>query len=153
MLPLDKLEQLTKRYSELEELMCRPDVLGDRNQLSKVTKERSDLQPLIAAFNRYRDVEKKLKEDQEALADPDLRELAEMEIPELTEEKGKLEKEIQFLLLPADPNDKKNVILEIRAGTGGDDATQEKGPRAFPDRLLRGPDPRAARNRGGVVRA
>ena len=61
MLPLDKLEQLTKRYSELEELMCRPDVLGDRNQLSKVTKERSDLEPLIQAFSRYREIEKKLK--------------------------------------------------------------------------------------------
>jgi peptide chain release factor 1 len=123
MLPLEKLEQLTKRYSELEELMCRQDVLGDRNQLSKVTKERSDLEPLIAAFNRYRDVEKKLKEDQEALADPDLRELAEMEIPELTAEKEKLVKEIQLLLLPPDPNDKKNVILEIRGGEGGEEAS------------------------------
>jgi peptide chain release factor 1 len=123
MLPLEKLEQLTKRYSELEELMCRPDVLGDRNQLSKVTKERSDLEPLIAAFARYRDVEKKLKEDQEALADPDLRELAEMEIPELNSEKEKLVKEIQVLLLPPDPNDKKNVILEIRGGEGGEEAS------------------------------
>jgi peptide chain release factor 1 len=123
MLPLEKLEQLTKRYSELEELMCRPDVLGDRNQLSKVTKERSDLEPLIAAFGRYRDVEKKLKEDQEALADPDLRELAEMEIPELNAEKEKLVKEIQVLLLPPDPNDKKNVILEIRGGEGGEEAS------------------------------
>ena len=123
MLPLEKLEQLTKRYAELEELMCRQDVLGDRNQLSKVTKERSDLEPLIAAFHRYRDVEKKLKEAQEALADPDLRELAEMEIPELSAEKEKLEKEIQVLLLPPDPNDKKNVILEIRGGEGGEEAS------------------------------
>jgi peptide chain release factor 1 len=123
MLPLEKLEQLTKRYSELEELMCRPDVLGDRNQLSKVTKERSDLEPLIAAFHRYRDVERKLKEDQEALADPDLRELAEMEIPELTAEKEQLVKDIQVLLLPPDPNDKKNVILEIRGGEGGEEAS------------------------------
>ncbi len=122
MLPLDKLEQLTKRYSELEELMCRPDVLGDRNQLSKVTKERSDLEPLIQAFSRYREIEKKLKEDQEALADPELRELAELEIPELTEQKTSLEKEIQVLLLPPDPNDKKNVILEIRGGEGGEEA-------------------------------
>lgn len=122
MLPLDRLEQLTKRYSELEELMCRPDVLGDRNQLSKVTKERSDLEPLVHAFARYRDVDRKLKEDQEALSDPDLRELAELEIPELTEKKGELEKEIQILLLPPDPNEKKNVILEIRGGEGGEEA-------------------------------
>lgn len=122
MLPLDKLEQLTKRYSELEELMCRPDVLGDRNQLSKVTKERSDLEPLIHAFARYREIEKKLKEDEEALADPELRELAELEIPELTEQRASLEKEIQVLLLPPDPNEKKNVILEIRGGEGGEEA-------------------------------
>ena len=122
MLPIEKLLQLTKRYSELEELMCRPEVLGDRNQLSKVTKERSDLEPLILAFGRYRDVEKKLKDDEEALADPELRELAELEIPELQREKEQLVKDIQVLLLPADPNDKKNVILEIRGGEGGEEA-------------------------------
>src|SRR5262245_51599319 len=116
MLPLEKLTQLTRRYTELDELMCRPDVLSDRNQLSKLTKERSDLEALVQAFGRYRDVEKKLKEDEEALADPELRELAELEIPELQASLGDLEKQIQLLLLPADPNDKKNVILEIRGG-------------------------------------
>lgn len=122
MLPLEKLEQLTRRYAELDELMCRPDVLGDRNQLSKLTKERSDLEALVQAFGRYRDVEKKLKDDEEALADPELRELAELEIPELVSERTELEKQIQVLLLPADPNDKKNVILEIRGGEGGEEA-------------------------------
>src|SRR6187402_1925403 len=107
MLPVEKLHQLTRRYAELDELMCRPDVLGDRNQLSKLTKERSDLENLVAAFGRYRDVEKKLKEDEEALADPDLRELVEMEIPELQASLSSLEQEINVLLLPSDPNDKK----------------------------------------------
>ena len=60
MLPLEKLHQLTRRYSELDELMCRPDVLSDRNQLSKLTKERSDLESLVQTFGRYRDIEKKL---------------------------------------------------------------------------------------------
>ncbi len=123
MLPVDKLDQLSKRYAELDELMCRPDVLGDRNQLSKLTKERSDLEPLVHAFARYRELEKKLREDEEALGDPDLRELAELEIPELSAEKGELEKQIQVLLLPPDPNEKKNVILEIRGGEGGEEAT------------------------------
>ena len=122
MLPLEKLEQLTRRYTELDELMCRPDVLTDRNQLSKLTKERSDLESLVAAYGRYRDVQKKLKEDEEALADPELRELVELEIPELQASLTGLEKEIQILLLPADPNDKKNVILEIRGGEGGEEA-------------------------------
>src|SRR5213075_2899721 len=122
MLPIEKLTQLIRRYSELDELMCRPDVLSDRNQLSKLTKERSDLELLVQAFGRYREIEKKLKEDEEALADPELRELAELEIPELQASLSGLEKQIQLLLLPADPNDKKNVILEIRGGEGGEEA-------------------------------
>ncbi len=122
MLPLEKLEQLTRRYTELDELMCRPDVLTDRNQLSKLTKERSDLEALVATYGRYRDVQKKLREDEEALADPELRELVEMEIPELQSSLSDLERQIQLLLLPADPNDKKNVILEIRGGEGGEEA-------------------------------
>ena len=123
MLPVEKLHQLTRRYAELDELMCRPDVLGDRNQLSKLTKERSDLENLVAAFGRYRGIEKKLREDEEALADPDLRELVEMEIPELQASLLSLEQEINVLLLPSDPNDKKNVILEIRGGEGGEEAS------------------------------
>lgn len=122
MLPLEKLEQLTRRYAELEELMCRPDVLGDRNQLGKLTKERSDLEGLVAAYGQYRETEKKLKEDEDALADPELRELVEAEIPELKSKLTSLEGEIQVLLLPRDPNDSKNVILEIRGGEGGEEA-------------------------------
>src|SRR5258706_5541233 len=106
MLPLEKLTQLTRRYAELDELMCRPDVLSDRNQLSKLTKERSDLEALVQAFGRYRNVEKKLREDEEALADPELRALVEMEIPELQASLSNVEKDIQLLLLPTDPNDK-----------------------------------------------
>jgi peptide chain release factor 1 len=123
MLPVEKLEQLTRRYAELEELMCRPDVLGDRNQLGKLTKERSDLESLVHAFGRYRVVERKLKENEEALADPELRELAEVESSELLAERSTLEQAIQLLLLPTDPNDKKNVILEIRGGEGGEEAS------------------------------
>lgn len=123
MLPLDKLEQLSRRYGELDDLLCSPEVLSDRHQLSKLNKERAELEPLVAAFARFREVEKKLKDDEEALADPDLRELAELEIPELQSERSGLEREIQLLLLPTDPNDKKNVILEIRGGEGGEEAT------------------------------
>jgi peptide chain release factor 1 len=122
MLPVEKLHQLTRRYAELEELMCRPDVLSDRNQLSKLTKERSDLEPLVQAFGHYKDVEKKLRDDEAALSDPELRELAEIEIPELQASLSSLEKQLQLLLLPSDPNDKKNVILEIRGGEGGEEA-------------------------------
>jgi peptide chain release factor 1 len=122
MLPLEKLQQLTRRYEELDELMCRPDVLSDRNQLSKLTKERSDLEGLVQAYGQYRAIEKKLREDEELLGDPELKELAAAEIPELQASLGELEKQIQVLLVPPDPNEKKNVILEIRGGEGGEEA-------------------------------
>ncbi len=122
MLPTDKLEQLARRYAELDELLCRPEVLADRNQLSKLNKERTELEPLVQQFGRYRDLTKKIAEDEEARADPELRELVEGELPGLLDEKAGLEKSIQLLLLPPDPNDKKNTILEIRSGEGGEEA-------------------------------
>ncbi|HEX7663775.1 MAG TPA: peptide chain release factor 1, partial [Polyangiaceae bacterium] len=122
MLPLAKLEQLSRRYVELDDLLCQPHVLSDRHQLSKLNKERTEIEPVVHAFTRYRDLEKKIKEDEDALKDPDLRELAEMELPELQTERGSLEKSIELLLLPKDPNDEKNTILEIRSGEGGEEA-------------------------------
>jgi peptide chain release factor 1 len=122
MLPIEKLEQLSRRQNELDELLCRPDVLSDRVQLSKLNKERADIEPVVQQFALYREIEKKIKDDQEALGDPELRELAQLELPELDAQKGVLEKAIQMLLLPQDPNDKKNTIVEIRSGEGGEEA-------------------------------
>jgi peptide chain release factor 1 len=122
MLPIEKLNQLVRRYGELEELLCKPEVLADRMRIQKLNKERSDLSPLLEAFGRYQDLEKKIREDEEALADPELRELVQGELPELVAQKSQLEGAIQLLLLPPDPNDKKNTILEIRSGEGGEEA-------------------------------
>lgn len=122
MLPVDKLEQLSRRYVELDDLLCDPAVLADRHQISKLNKERADIEPLVQAFARYRTLEKKIRDDEEALADPELRELVELELPELQKERTELVKEIEVLLLPQDPNDKKNIILEIRGGEGGEEA-------------------------------
>ncbi|MEO7109880.1 MAG: peptide chain release factor 1 [Polyangiaceae bacterium] len=122
MLPIAKLEQLSRRYGELDDLLCQPHVLADRHQISKLNKERSELEPLIGAFQKYQALEKKIHEDEEALADPDLRELVEGELPGLHTERGELEQSIEVLLLPTDPNDKKNTILEIRSGEGGEEA-------------------------------
>ena len=122
MLPHDKLESLTRRYAELDDLMCQPQVLGDRGQLAKLNKERSDLEPLMQAYARYRDVTKRIADDEAALADPELRELAQLELSELQGTRAEMEESIQLLLLPADPNDKKNIILEIRSGEGGEEA-------------------------------
>ncbi|MGD0530073.1 MAG: peptide chain release factor 1 [Polyangiaceae bacterium] len=122
MLPTAKLEQLVRRYGELDELLCKAENLSDRNRLQKLNKERSDLQPVVEAFGRYQDLEKKIRDDEEALADPELRELAMGELPVLQAEKAGIEGSIQLLLLPPDPNDKKNTILEIRSGEGGEEA-------------------------------
>ena len=122
MIPIEKLEQLARRYGELEEMLCRPDVLSDRARSSKLNKERSDLEPIVGALSRYRDVERKIREDEEALGDPELREFALAELQDLHGERDRLEGSIQLLLLPADPNDKKNTILEIRSGEGGEEA-------------------------------
>ncbi len=122
MLPNEKLDQLARRYGELEEMLCRPEVLGDRNRMLKVSKERSDLEPLIEAVSRYREVERKIREDEEALADPELRDLAQAELHELSDERSRLEQSIQLLLLPPDPIERKNTILEIRSGEGGEEA-------------------------------
>ncbi len=122
MLPIDKLEQLSRRYRELDELLCRPDVLADRQRISKLNKERSDLEPVIEKFASLQEISKKIRDDEEARADPDLRELAELELPELQAQRATLEESIQLLLLPQDPNERKNTILEIRSGEGGEEA-------------------------------
>ncbi len=121
-LPNDKLDLLVHRYGELEELLCRPEVLSDRTKLQRFNKERSDLEPLVAAVTRYRDLERKIRDDQEALNDPELHDFAQAELAELEAQHRSLEGSIQLLLLPPDPNDKKNTILEIRSGEGGEEA-------------------------------
>jgi peptide chain release factor 1 len=122
MLPLDKLEQLSRRYGELEDMLCRPEVLNDRARFNKLNKERVDLEPVVAALGRYREVEGKIRDDEEALADPELRDLAQAELHDLVAERGRLEQSIQLLLLPPDPYERKNTILEIRSGEGGEEA-------------------------------
>ena len=122
MIPLEKLDQLTRRYQELDELLCKSEVLSDRNALQKLNKERTDLEPLMTQFGRFRDLEKDIRENEEALGDAELRGLAQEELPVLLAEREGLEKSIQLLLLPPDPMEKKNTILEIRSGEGGEEA-------------------------------
>jgi len=122
MLPIQKLEAVARRYNELENLLCTPSVLGNHNKLQQLNKERSDLEPVVSAFARLRDLEKKIADDREALADPDLSELAQAELPELEAQKQSLEADLEVLLLPKDPNDEKNTLIEIRSGEGGEEA-------------------------------
>lgn len=122
MLPVDKLESLEARFREVEEMLCQPDVLADTKRMTQLNRERSDLLELVQVFDRYRKVKTQLDDDREALADPELREMVQEEIPGLEAELDALEKKLQVLLLPSDPNDARNTVLEIRAGTGGEEA-------------------------------
>ncbi len=122
MLPKDKLESLTARYREIEELLCQPNVVSDTKKYTQLNKERADLQRVVEAWTRYRQVIADLEGHKDAMSDPDLRELAEEEIPGLEKEREELEAKINVLLLPKDPNDERNTILEIRSGTGGEEA-------------------------------
>ncbi|MEM9195468.1 MAG: peptide chain release factor 1 [Myxococcota bacterium] len=122
MLPTDKLEELSARFEELEERLYRPDVLADSKLYTSLSKERADLLDVVESYRRYREVEKRLEEDREALNDPELKELVLEEIPELETELQTLEASIHVQLLPKDPNDERNTIVEIRSGTGGEEA-------------------------------
>jgi len=122
MLPTDKLEAIERRFSELDKLLCYPDILKDHNQLRALNKERSDIEPVVDAFSRFKSLERRIADDREALDDPELRELAEAELGEHTQQRDDVVAELKLLLLPQDPNDSRNTIVEIRAGTGGEEA-------------------------------
>jgi peptide chain release factor 1 len=122
MLPIEKLEALRARHDELADRMYRPDVLADSAQYTSLSKEAAEIGEVVRVYGSYCDVKKRLDEDREALADPELRALVEEEIPKLETELEGLEKQLEVLLLPRDPFDAKNTILEIRSGAGGDEA-------------------------------
>jgi peptide chain release factor 1 len=122
MLPIRKLDSLSARYRELEEMLCQPYVLNDAKKYLELSRERAELTELVRAYDAFADAQKRLDDDRVALSDPDLRELAEAEIPELEATLARLSAEINLLLLPTDANDARNTVLEIRAGTGGEEA-------------------------------
>jgi len=122
MLPIDKLESLKARFAEVEDMLCRPDVASDAKRLTALNRERSELFEVVQAYDRYQKARRQLEEDREALKDPELREMVEEEIPELEAELSELESQLSILLLPSDPNDARNTVIEIRAGTGGEEA-------------------------------
>jgi peptide chain release factor 1 len=122
MLPRQKLEGLARRHAELEQLLCEPAVLADPRRLNTLNRERGQLTPLVESFSRYRAIERSIAEDKEALSDPELGPLAREELPGLEADLQEVTERLKLLLLPQDPNDDKNTLLEIRAGTGGEEA-------------------------------
>jgi peptide chain release factor 1 len=122
MLPIDKLQALERRFTQIEEQLCDPSVLADHDQLRRLNKERTEIEPVVRSFARYRQIERNILDSEEALGDPELRELAEQELASAQADRASVEEELRVLLLPKDPNDARNTIVEIRAGTGGEEA-------------------------------
>lgn len=122
MLPLDKLKALVRRHMEVEQLLCEPAILTDRKRLNNLNRERTQLVPIVEAMDRFDSVMRRIEEDRQALDDPELGPLARQELEELEVERSEIEQSLALLLLPKDPNDERNTILEIRAGTGGEEA-------------------------------
>lgn len=121
----DKLQDVERRFQKIERDLQNPEVIQDSEKYQKLLKEHGELEHLVTTYKAYRETDQGLKDSKEILKsskDEDMRELAKLEIDELEPELEKLKKELRFLLLPKDPNDDKNVILEIRAGAGGDEA-------------------------------
>lgn len=120
----EKLTKIAERYAELERLMAQPDVLADYTRLNELAQERSELAELAETFQRFQTVERQIEENRLLLedSDPELAELAQLELADLETEWAELESKLKKMLLPKDPNDDKNVIVEIRAGTGGEEA-------------------------------
>ena len=121
---LDKLDFITGKYDELAEKVSDPEVINNQPVWQKYIKEMGEMEPIVKAYKEYKKAKSDLEGAKEMLeeGDEEMRELAKMEISELEEKIEAQEEELKVLLLPKDPNDEKNVILEIRAGTGGDEA-------------------------------
>jgi peptide chain release factor 1 len=118
----EKLQSIEAKYDQLMSEMADPAVQADNAKFRSHSKTLSDMQPLVERFREYKDVVSQIAATEEMLKDPDMRELAQEEMTSLTEKRDGLLADIKVLLVPKDPNDAKNVILEIRAGTGGDEA-------------------------------
>jgi peptide chain release factor 1 len=120
-----KLEQIEKHFQELTDQMADPSVISDGDQYRKVSKTHSDLSDIVTRYRDYKQGMSQIEQARSMLTDPDpdLREMAQMEIDTVEPELAKIDDDLKILLLPKDPLDEKDVVLEIRAGTGGDEAT------------------------------
>ena len=122
---LQKLGVLEDKYKDLTEKISDPEIINDQKTWQKFMKEHADLEPIIMKFREYQSVLNSIKDSKEILqeeSDEELRELAKMELSEMEDQVEPLEAELKILLLPKDPNDEKNIIVEVRGGAGGDEA-------------------------------
>ena len=123
---LDKLAEISKRFDKLTHELTQENVVQDQERYRKLSQEHSGLQEIVECYRRYLEIQQEMDDNRELAdskdEDPEIREMAEEEISQLSQQLEELDKEIQLLLLPKDPDDSRNIIIEIRAGTGGDEA-------------------------------
>jgi peptide chain release factor 1 len=122
----ERLEQIEARYDELTQALASPEIINDSAKYQKTAKAHSELVPVVEKFREFKDLKRGIDESKAMVAgedDPEMRTYAQEELASLEQRLTRVEEELKFLLIPKDPNDEKNIVLEIRAGTGGDEAT------------------------------
>ena len=120
---LDKLEAIKERFDEVSQLIVDPEIISDMKQYIQLNKEYKDLQPIMEAHKAYKNLLSNIETAKEMLKDEEMKEMAKMELDELQPQQQVMEEEIKVLLIPKDPADSKNAVVEIRAGAGGDEAS------------------------------
>lgn len=118
----EKLDPFIERYDEISSLLSTQEIAGDVKRLTELSKEQSDIEAVVEAARQYKQTLQSIIDNKDLIEDPELGELAKEELKQLEQDKTDLEENIKILLIPKDPNDAKNIMLEIRAGTGGDEA-------------------------------
>ena len=136
-----KLHDASERHEEIAHLLSDPEVMSNQNRFRDLSKEFSALEDLVSAFKDYLDAENDFNDANEMLADPEMKELAQETIKDSKQTLNQLDERLQILLIPKDPDDDKNIFLEIRAGTGGDEAAIFAGD-LFSCLLYTSPSPR-----------
>ena len=118
----ERLENIKSKYEELKIELTKPEVLSDFNKLKKLSKEQKDLEEIVLKYEEYQNCEKDIKEAKELINDPEMHDFVVEELQKKEEELPVLHHELELLLLPKDPNDEKDIIMEIRGAAGGDEA-------------------------------
>ena len=118
----ENLEEIEIKYEDLTKKISDPEVISNQEEWRKMMKEHSDIEPIVLKYREYKSVKKNFEDSKEMLNDPDMKDLAEMEMLDAKDKLPVLESELKILLIPKDPDDDKNVICEIRGGAGGDEA-------------------------------
>ena len=119
---IERLEATLEKYNKLEEELTKPEVLSDIKKTREYSKEMSSLEDVVNCYKKYKKILSDMEEAKEMAKDPEIGEMAKEELKSLEEEKAALDKELEILLIPKDPNDDKNVVIEIRGAAGGDEA-------------------------------